>query len=314
MKRGEITRELIAEYHARDCVGHSRLETFRDPDRGPARYHGLYIAKAIAPDNPTAAMDVGQAVDALVLEKKTNFVTHPATYQGKESQKKDAPLVTKPWNWNATACQEWAAQHDGSIILSPNEAAVVHAMQAAVQANPTAAALLSAGEPQLSFRYDFGRFKVQVRPDWWNRDGVGLPDGTRLPHYIADLKSADDAAQFERNRRALGYDRQAALYSDIVRMVIAEEGGVPIEDVDPIPFFFIVVYKTAPVQCVVTVLDRLDLETASEQVADDIRRLKGCYETNIWPGVPSGIVTLSSLDWKRAKNPDYIPEPAYAAA
>jgi hypothetical protein len=314
MNLGAITRESIADYHATDCVGHSRLECFRDPDRGPARYHGLYIAKTIAQEPPTAAMDVGQAADALILEKRVDFIAHPPTYLGPESTKKDAPLVQKPWNWNANICKDWAAQQSAKIILSPDDAATVNAMAAAVQANPIAAALLSKGDPQLSFRYNFGPFRVQVRPDWWNKDGVALPDGTQLPNYLVDLKTAEDAAQFERNRRAHGYDRQAALYSEIVRMVLADAGGISLDEVAPIPFFFVVVYKTAPVQCVVTVLEKQDLADAIEQVADDIRRLKQCYQTGEWPGVPKGIVTLPSLDWRRAKNPEFQPEPAITFA
>lgn len=319
MSLSEITREPISAYHANDCVGHSRLEIFRDPDRGPARYHGQFIAKTIPGFQGSSATDFGQALDSLVLEKQRIFKPHPATYMGPESAKKDAPLIEKPWNWNANACKEWRESNRDFIILSPDptvseSAPNVEACNAAVQANPIAAALLGAGEPQLSFRINFGPFKVQVRPDWWNKDGVALPDGTRLPNYICDLKSAEDAAGFERNRRNLGYDRQAALYSEIVRMTLADQGGIPLEDVPPIPFFFIVVYKSAPVSCVVTVLDRQDLADATEQVIGDIRRLKECYTSGVWPGVPSGIVTLPSLDWKRAKNPDYQPEPAFTAA
>lgn len=309
MKRGEILRTSIEDYHAADCVSHSRLEIFRDPDRGPARYKGTYIDRTIPPFAGSTVTDFGSAVDALVLEKRRIFVAHPATYQGPASQKKDAPLIDKPWNWNANTCNDWAAaQPKGMLILSPDatkpdSAPNVEACAAAVASNGVAAALLSAGEPQLSFRYDFGRFKVQVRPDWWNKEGVTLPDGTRLPSYLVDLKTTEDAAQFERNRRTLGYDRQAALYSEMVRMVLADVGGVSEEEVPPIPFFFIVVYKEVPVQCVVTVLEKQDLADAIEQVHDDLRRLKRCYETGEWPGVPSGIVTLPSLDWKRAKNP-----------
>lgn len=320
MKRGEFLRTSIEEYHAADCVSHSKLETFRDPDRGPARFKGQYIDRTIPGFAGSPVTDFGASVDALLLEKRRIFVAHPTTYQGKESQKANAPLIDKPWNWNANACNDWAAaQPKGTHILSPdpldpNSAPNVEACCAAVMANPIAAALLTVGEAQLTFRYDFGRFKVQVRPDWWNKDGVTLPDGTRLPSYLVDLKTAEDAAQFERNRRTLGYDRQAALYSEMVRMVLADIGGVGEEDIPPIPFFFIVVYKAAPVQCVVTVLEKQDLTDACEQVHDDIHRLKRCYESGQWPGVPSGIVTMPSLDWKRARNPEFTPEPAYDAA
>jgi hypothetical protein len=319
MSRAEITREPIEVYHANDCVGHSRLEVFRHPDRGPARYHGQYIAKTIPGFQGSTATEFGQALDSLVLEKKRIFKPHPTTYMGKDGNKAAAPLVEKPWNWNANDCKAWREQNKDFVILSPDAgdpdgAPNVDACNFAVQANPIAAALLGAGEAQLSFRYDFGPFRVQVRPDWWNKDGVTLPDGTKLPNYIVDLKSAADADQFERNRRSLGYDRQAALYSELVRMVLADTGGIHLEEVPQIPFFFLVVYKSAPVQAVVTVLDKRDLIDATEQVIGDIRRLKEAYTSGKWPGVPEGIVTLPSLDWRRAKSPDYQPEPAFTVA
>lgn len=319
MSRAEITRESIEAYHANECVGHSKLETFRDSDRGPARYHGQYIAKTIPGFQGSTATDFGSALDALVLEKKRIFKPHPLTYRGPESTKAGAPLIDKPWNWNANVCKDWRTSNSEFLILSPDGsdpdgAPNVEACNFAVQQNPTAAALLSAGEAQLSFRYDFGKFKLQVRPDWWNPAGITLRNGPALPHYICDLKSAADEAQFQRNRENLGYDRQAALYSEVVRMVLADKGGIPLEDVPAIPFFFIVVYKSAPQQCVVTVLEKQDLVDATEQVIDDIRRLKAAYDTGVWPGVPSGIVTLPSLDWKRRKNADHQPEPAFTVA
>ena len=165
MSLGTITTEGIAEYHATDACSHSKLETFRDKDRGPARYFGMYVAKTIPRDEPTTAMDVGQALDALVLEKRTDFIEHPRIYLGPESTKKDAPMVEKPWNWNAGTCKEWAEKQTAKIILSPDDAALVRAMNDAVWANPIAAALLSKGTAQQTLRYDFGKFKVQVRPD-----------------------------------------------------------------------------------------------------------------------------------------------------
>ena len=85
-------------------------------------------------------------------------------------------------------------------------------------------------------------------------------------------------------------------------MIIAEQRGISFDDTPDIPFFFIVVYKTPPVQCVVQVLERQDLADAHDQVFDDIRRLKECYRTGEWPGVQQdAIVTMEPLDWQRKK-------------
>ena len=245
-------------------------------------------------------LTIEQAVHFLT-KRSTDFIAHPRIYLGPESAKKDAPMIEKPWNWNAGACKQWAEQQTAKIVLSPDEAARVKAMHDAVFANPMAAALLSKGSAQTSLRYDFGKFKVQARPDWRNTEGITLPGGIQLPHYLCDLKSAEDDAQFQKSRRNYGYDRQNSLYTDIDRMIIAEQRGIKFDDTPHMPFFFIVVYKTAPIQCVVQVLERQDLADAHDQVFDDIRRLKECYRTGEWPGVQQGIVTMEPLDYQRAK-------------
>jgi hypothetical protein len=300
MSLGEIiTGESIDAYHKSGCIGHSLLETFRDSDRGPARFFGQHIAKTIPREPATSAMDIGNAIDALVLEKRTDFIEHPQIYLGPESTKKDAPLTEKPWNWGANTCKAWGAAQTAKIILHPDEAALVRQMHAAVQANPVSAALLSKGEAQLTFRYNFGPFKVQVRPDWWNREGITLPDGTTLPPYLVDLKSAEDMGQFLKNRRAYGYGRQAALYREVVRMVLADIGGMPIEEVAPPDFLFCVVFKTAPIECVIFRESEAEIAEATNEVIDDLRRLKKCYAENVWPGSPAGISTLPEL-YRRA--------------
>lgn len=305
MNLGEITHEDIAAYHARDAVGHSKLETFRDPDRGPARFFGQYIAKTIRGFEGSAATDFGQALDSLVLEKKRVFKPHPTTYVGVDAKTKRE--VVKPWRWGANVTDEWREQNKDFIILSPfsedkESAPNVESCNLAVQANPVAATLLSRGEPQLSFRYNFGPFRVQVRPDWWNKDGITLPDGTTLPPYIVDLKSAEDMDQFLKNRRALGYSRQAALYREIVRMVMANIGGMPLDEVIAPDFLFAVVFKSAPVECVIFRESDEEIAEATNEVIDDLRRLKKCYAENVWLGSPRGITTLPAIYRKAARD------------
>jgi hypothetical protein len=298
MNTGLIRGESIVQYHATDAIGHSKLEVFRDSDRGPARFHGQFIAKTIPPRESSEAMDIGNAVDSLVLEKRLSFIVQPETYKGLESQKKDAPLIDKPWNWNANACKEWGQANRGSLILSKKDADLVSAMRDAVFANQTADTLLSRGEAQTTWRHKFGAFVAQIRPDWWNHDGVRLPE-QEIGHYMCDLKSAEDFAQFLSNRRAFGYDRQAALYREVSRLVLSRITGTPIDEVSAPEFFFIVVFKTPPVQCVVYRPSAEDMAAATEEITDDLIRLKRCYETNTWPGVPAGINELPKI-WRKA--------------
>ena len=117
---------------------------------------------------------------------------------------------------------------------------------------------------------------------------------------MVDLKTAEDEDRFDHNRRRFGYDRQAALYREIGRQVLAEMRGISVEDVPAPDWYFVVVYKDAPIQCLVLKLDPEDLYEATDQVSSDLRRLKQCYETGDWGELVPGVSTLPRLDkWKR---------------
>lgn len=282
---GIVRGEPIAQYHATPCVGHSKLETFRDKDRGPARYHGLYLAKTIVRDEPTDAMAIGNCVDALVLEKRTIFAELPATYR-------DEKGVEKKFTMASNACKATAAAIEaaGLIPLKADEAATVRAMRDAVFANPTLAELFSEGEAQVTMRRNLGAFSVQVRPDWWSPNRAA---GAAM----VDLKSAEDMAQFLKNRRAFGYDRQAALYREVARLVMADAAGVAVDEIPAPQWFFAVVFKDAPIQAACFQISDEDIAAATDEVVDDLRMIKRAYETGEWPGVPAGVTTLPKL-WR----------------
>lgn len=287
MKTGIIRGESIADYHATDCVGHSKLEIFRDADRGPARYRGLYIDKTIPREHATAAIDLGNVVDALVLERKSIFVELPQTYQ-------DEKGVEKKFTMASNTCKAIVdgIEARGLIPLKIDDANLAREMFNAVQANAAIKSLLSAGEPQVTMRAKLGAFSVQVRPDWWNPNG-------ELGAYIVDLKTAEDMAAFLKNRRAFGYDRQAALYREVARLCMAEATGTPIHEVVAPAFFFAVVFKSAPVQAACFQISDEDMAIATDEVTDDLRKIKRAYESNEWPGVADGIVTLPKM-WRAA--------------
>jgi hypothetical protein len=300
MNTGLIQNEPIADYHGSAAVSHTKLEVFRDPDRGPARFAGRYITKTIPAPSSSDAMDIGQAVDSLVLERRTAFAELPATYMSKGKKKGD-PDVEKPFTLASNTCKAIVAdiESKGLIALNRFDVALVRAMFAAVFDNPTAAALLSKGVAQTTWRARFASFHLQIRPDWWNHEGVTLPGGQQIPAYLCDLKSAEDMGQFLSNRRNFGYDRQAALYREVVRMVLADMAEVEVEEIPAPPFYFIVVFKNAPVQCAVLEPSAEDLEQAREEVVTDLRYLKRCYDDGKWPGVLGGVQTLPRM-WRKA--------------
>lgn len=293
---GMIRNEPNAVYHASDSAGHTKLEVLRDPDRGPLRYFMQYVAKTLPPHAAADHFDVGSAFDTLLLEGESAFadrvVILPDDFNGRT---------------NAGKAMLAGARATGNIVLDQDEYKLVLTMFEAVRKNPHASALLTGGQTvnsggvaQLTFRTRFEKFTVQVRPDWWNHEGITLP-GTEVATgpFIVDVKTAEDLDRFLKNRVNFGYDRQAALYRQIVRMVLADIAEVHIEEIQAPAFFFVVVFKTAPVDSMVFELTPDDMGAAMDEVENDLRLLRRCYARNEWPGSPRGIHTLPTPKrWK----------------
>lgn len=109
-----------------------------DQDVDPREYHATDIARgnpafvmtrsqlcafALNPrrwldgyERPDAScLEWGSLIDALVLGGfDDRYVTCPTEYTDKDGKQ-------KPWNWNATACKEWRAKHDGKEPLKSSE-------------------------------------------------------------------------------------------------------------------------------------------------------------------------------------------------
>jgi hypothetical protein len=286
---GMLANEPIEVYHGSDSAGHTKLEVLRDPDRGPLRYFMQFVAKTLPRPEPKSHFEVGSAFDCLLLEGERAFHERVA-------------ILPPDYNGRTNAGKAMMAQFrdSGKIVLDTEEHALVLAMFGAVQKNPHAVALLSAGAPQMTFRAAFRACSVQVRPDWWNHEGVTLPgEPEPLGPYIVDVKTAEDLDRFIRNRVDFGYDRQAALYTLIVRHVLADVAQVHVDEIPAIPFFFLVVFKTAPVDTLVFRLSDDDMGTAADEVMNDLLLLQRCSERNEWPGSPRGIHVLPTpKKWK----------------
>lgn len=297
---GIIEDESNEQYHASESTSHSKLEVLGDPDRGPARYKGQFILKNIPRQAPTEALDFGAAFDSMLLEKKEIHTVEPETYPAPASDKKDAPIIQKKWNNNATFCRDWYAAQVKKVVLTPGQIRLMEAMRAALPGNPDAEALLSQGKPQMTFRLKFRWFNVQVRLDKWHPNGLELSTGKITAPVIADMKTAEDEDQFMSNRKNFGYDRQDALYRRVVREVLADIAQVAIEKI-PLPeFIFVVGFKSPPVDWKVFKLTDDDYKEAAKEVEDDLRYLHKCYAAGDWPGSLRGINLLPPL-WRKAK-------------
>ena len=269
--------ETNAQYHGNPAVSHSKLEVFR---RRPRLYQMRYVTKELAAPELTAAFRIGSATHCAVLEPQKFPLLYAQRPEGIDRRTKEGKA----------AWESFTAQHAGKDFLDAEEWAQISAMMEAVQANPLASQLLAQGTPELSWRVETGALPLQCRTDWFNPKGCELSAGRP---YVADLKTidsldADAFRSFERAAFTYGYHRQAGFYLPLITEVI----GAPVTD-----FFFVAVEKQAPYGVAVFRLTDEAVATGQDESLADLRRLKICRETNVWPNIEPEVTELGLPKW-----------------
>lgn len=290
-----------AEYHGSPGVTFHRLSEFLR--LGPAFFAGRYVTKTIPPQPDKDWGQLGRAYHVFGLEGEEAFraqvIMTPATYMGKESAKKDAPVIEKPWNMNATACQDWMAEHRGKIVLSPSDYAAAVAIGRNMRADPHAARLLSMGWPELTIEQPEPRFPVCVkgRVDWLASTSTKTEDAWA----IADPKGTSELEHFEREAHKFHYPRQLAFYRKLVRDEIGKQ----------LPCFLIAVEKDGMHRCRVHQIEDALLDIAEEQNNRDLDRLAEHYAGKPWAlDHDSRIRVLSTPKWMLEKTDNNNDGPA----
>ena len=295
---GLIRGEGVTEYHATDAFSNSKLKDF---ERLPALYQGRYITRTIPRRPQTKALSIGSAIDTLLLEGTPAYhlrcVVTPDTYTNKKGE-------TKPWHNGAEFCADWCerAEAAGKVILSPADATQVESMAAAAYADPDIAALLENGEPAVTWRADFGFAVGQCRTDWYNPEGCILPStGKHTGPYFIELKSCRslislDYGSFEKDFANMGYHRQVSFYREVIRQVQIDSGAP--RDTPFLRCFVIAVDKTELVLAQASEPSERLLALSHPAVEKTLERLAECYETNRWPGLPTGVRSLDLPEWE----------------
>jgi hypothetical protein len=172
-------------------------------------------------EESTDATEWGSLIDCLVLTPERfaeDYAIAPETYKAKETAKKDAPLIDKPWNWNATECKEWrkARESEGKIVIKASESSEAHLAVHRLKEDETIFELLSVSETQ-----------VQINVEYEDPEtGLIIPIKCLLDlrpmavsvfgSILADLKTTNDAEPHAWSSHVFKYGlhTQAALYLD----------------------------------------------------------------------------------------------------
>jgi hypothetical protein len=242
------------------------------------------------------ASDWGSAIDCLLLtpgEWDNRFAVKPETYP--DSKTGEPKPFTMASNW----CKQWAADHEGKILVKHEDFA---AMQAAV---------LALGEvPEVRAILPKARKQVMAVAEWQDKaSGLSVPVKVLLdlvpdaadPLYgkvLPDLKTTTNASAGEWASKVyrMNYDAQAALFLDVYKAATGEDRTDfwhIVQETDP-PYETAVWGLSAGVEggdCGFIGLGRMKYESALERYCQ-------CLKTGYWPGYAgAGRTWLQPKPW-----------------
>lgn len=233
----------------------------------PAKYK-RQIIDGIKP-KPGRALTFGQAFHASVLEPlvfEEEFVI----------MSPELAALKKNTKVGKEAHAEFAAAHEGKIILTHKEGVDLAGMTRAIFDHPIASKLVQqAAEVEQAHFAELDRFseiagqpvRLRCKPDLITHGG-----------QIVDLKSTASPCVdwYVKAAEPFRYDVQAVHYS----AVISEETGT---EFDPSEFLFVVVTKEEPWDCAVFALEPQDCAHASDEWAEDLETYARCLKSGTWP-------------------------------
>ncbi len=285
----------MSDYHAHEAISSSKLKVFRE---SPLLYKRTFLDGVVTRAS-SAALREGAGFDSLLFDGDADFARN---YACKPASYPDAKTgEAKSWHGGAGFCKAWEAarEAEGITILAADAWERFVLMREAIRRNPLAKALLGQGEAQVSFRRKSEKFdglEVQVRPDWFSEQPLCIPElgiDTLGQPYLLDLKTTADFGDWfdpidPSDPRSgspvwkFGYHRQGGLAQWVAH-----------KDIGKTAHFLLVVEKEEPFRVGIVCLsdDYLDLGWAACE--GDLNRLVACRTANVWPGSPTGVLTLS---------------------
>lgn len=270
----------IGEYHQLDGRwSSSMLKVFRE-SRPLAR--DRYVTRVSAPPDPTPAMQIGSAVNALLVDDREAVVA--------------ADCATR----RAKAFRQQVDRHPDAIVLPAPEYDRARAIAGAVLEPQTEAAV--AARALLIDRPGVSEYAVR-----WTESvgGVEIPCKALIdrlteleePILRVELKTTRDPSPegFSRQAWNFGYHAQAAFYGRGLEHVLE----------DPPALFVVAIRNDEPFEVAVYQFAREFLDAGHRQITEDLQALAGCLETddwtNDWERLGEGIPELELPPWAAAR-------------
>lgn len=268
MTRGFSLDTTIADYHASQMLGTSKLKSFEQ--LGARGFYAKHVART-TPDEPDRdALVFGQLFEDLIQGRAFNA---------------DGSLVIKPEGmiFNTKDNKKWRDDHlaAGRSIVTQADIDNAMAMRVALEENETAVEMVRASVQQATLRAPYaGTPGIQSRPDYLSAEGC-LASG--YAPFSLDLKSTKCLSDITTGRGVIKYryDAQAAICRAAWRC-------------DESRHYLLVCEKAAPYRCQVVELTSEWLDQGWRWAERQLARLAKHYESGVWPRVERELVTLPS--------------------
>jgi exodeoxyribonuclease VIII len=253
-----------AEYHALPSISKSGLDLIH---RAPA----LYRYRRANPTPQTPAMRWGTLVHTAILEPETMDERHIV-----------APAVDRRTKHGKEAWEEFQATAGDREVITAEESFALESIRAMAHGDPVAGPILAKiahVERSIFWTDADNQIECRCRPD------AILDNG-----YILDVKTTQDASadSFSRSIAQWRYHVQAAFYSDGYE----QEFGEP-----PKGFAFLAIEKEPPYLCAVYLIDYKAVLRGRSEYQADLRTLRKCIDTDIWPGLSNEPTRIDLPKW-----------------
>lgn len=226
----------------------------------------------------TKSTEWGSLIDCLFLTPErllAQFAITPAEYPA-TPKRKDAPTEMKPWNKNATFCQEWEAEREGLQIVKPD-----------LHAKALAAVNVLRADEQINQLILCSTAQVMAVGEYADETGIVVPlkvlidmvpvERSAFHDSLADLKTCATASPFPWSRAVFdhGYHVQAALYLDVYNAATQDERTT---------FLHVLQESYAPWEVGKRIVSNEFLELGRLTYITALKRYCACLAANHWPG------------------------------
>jgi len=249
-----IIKEPEEAYHAKSKSGEFLSSHFLAEFRKCPMLYQKRIAGEIA-DEDRPAFTIGRAAHCLILEE-------PEAFQLRYMVGEPINAKTgKPFGKGTQAYAEWLDAQEKEVI-SPADFEFITRLDEAVWSHDEAQHLLNDYIPEAVVRAEYCGLPCQIRMDAFSP--------TR---GIVDLKTCDDLTWFEADARRFGYAQQMAFYREVLCVAAGKRW----------PVHMVAVEKKEPFRCGVWRISEMALDSAANENAAAIARLKDCRKSGVWP-------------------------------